>query len=230
MMRAAPYIILAALLGSSSLSAPVQAQLKVYDSKNHIENILSALRALIQINNQLVMLTKQQGSIDRAYAQSTVYQAIGSLEFLADTLRYLGDQNMYSGLYGPSLRDFSEADLSKSWDNPRRLAHMTANHSFGLLERQLPTVLRQAEQIRQNLALARSQDGIVGAVQATTEMLGSLGDHLSSLQLVASQTLRAQTVEDARLLQERERDLEAHRRFGLSIPKAKPTVDFWGTK
>lgn len=217
-----------AVCAIGSLSRPARALLLVKDPFNLIENILTAIRELIQINNQLVMLTKQQGAIDRIYAQQLIYAATEAVSGLSSRMQLLAEASQYDQAFGQPDKRMTEDDLSKSWDDPRRLSHFTTQTSFKLLQQQLPTTVRQAEQIRANLALIETQDGIVGSIQATGQMLGSLGDQLASLQTVAAQQLRGQAAETARSLQERERDLEAHRRFMQPLPRETPKIGFWG--
>lgn len=189
---------------------PASAQLKVYDAKNHIENILSALRAFIQIQNQLTMLTGQQGGIDRFAAQALIGQAIQIVGQLASLTNAYGDRPLYDGVYGPLAPGQLGPDISDSWNQPRAVGHATASNSYAVLRQQLLQSQRQMQQVQTNLANSNSQVGIVGSVQSATEMLGTLGDQLNTLQLVSAQQLRIQAAQESRALQEKERALAAY--------------------
>jgi hypothetical protein len=197
------------ILGGVVPAFPAMAQLKVYDGQNHVENILSALRAFIQIQNQLTMLTQQKGGVDRFQAQFLINQAIGIIRQLTAVTDSLGDRATYDGVYGPIAPGQTGVAVSQTWDQPRQIGHATAANSYAVLREQLRQSQRQAEQIQINLANSNAQVGVVGSIQAATEMLGTLGDQLNTQQLVLAQTLRLQNAQESRALQERERDLAA---------------------
>jgi hypothetical protein len=121
----------------------------------------------------------------------------------------LGDRATYDGVYGPIAPGQTGVAVSQTWDQPRQIGHATAANSYAVLREQLRQSQRQAEQIQINLANSNAQVGVVGSIQAATEMLGTLGDQLNTQQLVLAQTLRLQNAQESRALQERERDLAA---------------------
>lgn len=194
----------------ATVAPPALAQLRVYDGQNHVENILSALRAYIQIQNQLTMLTGQQGGIDRFAAQALIGQAIQIVGQLAALTNAYGDRPLYDGVYGSLAPGQAGPAISDSWNQPRSVGHATTSNSYAVLRQQLLQSQRQMEQVQTNLANSNSQVGIVGSVQAATEMLGTLGDQLNTLQLVSAQQLRIQAAQESRALQEKERGLAAY--------------------
>jgi conjugal transfer/entry exclusion protein len=196
--------------GGVAPAFPAMAQLKVYDGQNHVENILSALRAFIQIQNQLTMLTKQQGGIDRFAAQMLIGQSIQVIGQLANLTNALGDRPLYDGVYGPLPPGQTGIAISDSWNEPRSIGHATSWNTYAVLRDQLLQSQRQMEQVQVNLANSNTQVGVVGSIQAATEMLGTLGDQLNTVQLVNAQQLRLMNAQEAQRLQKQERGLAAY--------------------
>lgn len=195
----------------TSVSTPAGAQIKVYDGLNHVENILSALRAFIQIANQLQMLTQLKDGMDWEQAGmllTAALSAIGPLIALTDTF---ANEQTYDGTFGETSPGFTPESNEASWAQSRDIGHKNAVGTFKLLAKQLPTILGQAQQIRRSIEIGRAQGGIVGAVQATVEVVGVAGQMLNTLEVFQAQQLRLQAASASRELQKEERALAAHR-------------------
>lgn len=220
------------LVGASALSLvltpPASAQLTVYDPTNYAQNLLSASRALQQINNQITSLQNQ--------AQSLMNQARNLTSLPTNTLSQLRQSmDRTRQLIGQAQQiAYNVQDIDRVFD-ARYPAGSLANTSSGQLvtnaeQRWRDTVgafqdsLRTQATIVTNLGDTRAQiDTLVGASQDATGALqaAQAGNQLVALQtrqladltaLVAAQA-RAAGINAARAAADEAQGREQARRF-----------------
>ncbi|WP_374005798.1 P-type conjugative transfer protein TrbJ [Delftia lacustris] len=235
---------LAALLSLSLLAAPPAFALKVFDASNFVQNTLTAVRTLEQINNQIRQLQNEaQMLINQARNLTSLpFSVVNQLRStLATTERLIAEARglaynvqtmdrefarLYPDQYAASISgDQMAQDARKRWQNTLDGLH---------------TALRMQAQVSQNLAsdesaltelVGRSQSavGALQAQQATNQLLA-----LQAKQSIQAQQLqitqgRAASLELARQAAAAERAREVRRRFlGDGTPYTPRRVDFYG--
>ncbi|EPC8431099.1 TPA: P-type conjugative transfer protein TrbJ [Pseudomonas aeruginosa] len=236
-------VTLAAALSVSLLAVQPASALTVFDPSNFVQNTLTAVRTLEQINNQIRQLQNE--------AQMLINQArnLASLPFnvvnqlrstLATTERLIAQAKglaydvadmdaMFSRLYPEQYAatisgDQMAKDARERWQN-------TLNG--------LQTAMQMQAQVSQNLSTdesvladlvskSQSAEGALQAQQATNQLLA-----LQAKQSIQAQQLqitqdRAASLELARQAAATERAREVRRRFlGTGTPYTSQTVNFY---
>ncbi|ONM89635.1 P-type conjugative transfer protein TrbJ [Pseudomonas aeruginosa] len=236
-------VTLAAALSVSLLAVQPASALTVFDPSNFVQNTLTAVRTLEQINNQIRQLQNE--------AQMLINQArnLASLPFnvvnqlrstLATTERLIAQAKglaydvadmdaMFSRLYPEQYAatisgDQMVKDARERWQN-------TLNG--------LQTAMQMQAQVSQNLSTdesvladlvsqSQSAEGALQAQQATNQLLA-----LQAKQSIQAQQLqitqdRAASLELARQAAATERAREVRRRFlGTGTPYTPQTVNFY---
>ncbi|EPB8982596.1 P-type conjugative transfer protein TrbJ [Pseudomonas aeruginosa] len=237
-------VSLAAVLSVSLLSAPPATAFTVIDPTNLIQNTLTAIRTLEQINNQINQLQNE--------AQMLVNQArnLTHLDFnivnrlrltLATTERLIAEAQGLA--YDVTAMDREFARLY-----PEQYAATVSGDQMAVDARErwkntldgLHTAMRMQAQVSQNLAQdesaltdlvsqSQSATGALQATQATNQLLA-----LQAKQSIQAQQLqitqdRAASLELARQAAATERSREVRRRFhGDGTPYTPHPVRFYG--
>ena len=246
-MKTKPLLLsasLAAVLSVSLLAVQPASALTVFDPSNFVQNTLTAVRTLEQINNQINQLQNE--------AQMLMNQArnLANLDFnivnrlrstLATTERLIAEARglaydvqsmdatfarLYPEQYAATVSgDQMLRDAQERWKNTLKGLH---------------TAMRMQAQVSQNLAQdesalsdlvsqSQSATGALQAMQATNQLLA-----LQAKQSIQSQRLqitqeRAAALELARQAAAVERGREVTRRFlGDGTPYTPQRVDFYG--
>jgi len=211
-----------------SAAPPAAAQLTVYDPTNYAQNLLSASRALQQINNQITSLQNQAQSLMNQARNLTSLptNTIGQLRQSMDRTRQLIGQAQQIA--------YNVRDVDRVFDARYPAGSLSGTSSGQLVanaeQRWRDAVgafqdsLRTQATIVTNLGDTRAQmDTLVGASQDATGALqaAQAGNQLIALQtrqladltaLVAAQA-RAQAVEAARAAADEAQGREQSRRF-----------------
>jgi type IV secretion system protein TrbJ len=211
-------IVLLGGIGVSVEPTPVKAAI-VFDPTNHIQNVLTAARALEQIRVQTEQLTAQIRSLaQNPYDHmGAIGQAMSALTQLSDQARGLagsvqGLERQFEELYPdrPNARNAIDRIMASA----RRIevARQTAQDAARLAAS--IDQGRAARTARMTGAISASQgaQGQTAAIQSSVQALGVMSEQLEGLQaLMASQT-RLAAEESARRAAERQQALDAHRR------------------
>ncbi|MFG1288938.1 MULTISPECIES: P-type conjugative transfer protein TrbJ [Xanthobacter] len=210
-----------------ALAPPVAAQI-VFDPNNYSQNVLSAVRALDQVNNQIKSLQNEAQSLlnQTKNLTSLDFSALNELkQSVAKTERLISEaeglsfdisamerqfQQLYPKEYAASASsDQILADVRKRWEQSRSA---------------LETAMKMQAQVSENLAsdeatlgdlVTRSQSatGNLDATQATNQLLALQAKQaIDASRLKLSQD-RAVAAEQARAVAEEERAREVRRRF-----------------
>ncbi len=217
---------------------PASAQLIVFDPNNYAQNVLTAARALQQINNQIVSLQNQaQMLINQAKNLATLpFSSLLQLEqsiqrtqqLLSQAQRIAYDigqiDRAFSTTYAPASADISDqaliANAQSRWENA--LA--------GLQDamRTQATVVGNLDTNRTQMsALVTSSQGATGALQATqagNQLLALQAQQLADLTAVVAAHARAQNLESAQRAAAQDQGREQLRRFLTQGSGYQPTT------
>ena len=234
--------IAAAVLMSTMPAA--QAQWVVIDPTNLVQNILTAARALQQINNQIQqlqneaqMLTNQSKNLTSLNfsalnqlqsALSATNQLLQQAQGLAFNLTQMETQfaQLYPNAYTASTSANQMAlDASQRWQNS-----LEALRTATQVQSQSVQNFTSDEQILSDLVnSSQSAVGALQATQATNQLLA-----LQARQAIQAQQLqitqdRAAALEQARQVAVHARAVEVRNRFhGTGTPRTPSPVNFYG--
>jgi len=236
-------VSLAAVLSVSLLTALPASAITVFDPSNFVQNTLTAVRTLEQINNQIQQLQNE--------AQMLMNQTrnLAKLDFnivnqLRSTLttseRLIAEAQGLAYDVANMDREFArlypdQYDASISGERMAQDARERWKHTLDGLH----TAMRMQAQVSNNLALdesalsdlvnqSQSAEGALQAMQATNQLLA-----LQAKQSIQAQQLqitqdRAGSLELARQAAATERAREVRRRFlGTGTPYTPHRVDFY---
>jgi type IV secretion system protein TrbJ len=221
-----------ALVGVVSINlppTPAQAAI-VFDPTNHIQNVLTAARALEQIRVQTEQLTAQIRSLSQNpyNHMGEIGRAMSALTELSDQARGLagsvqGLERQFEELYPdrPNARNAMERIMASARriEVARQTAQDAARVAASIDQGRAARSARMAGAMN----AAQSADGQTSAIQSSVQALGVMSEQLEGLQaLIASQT-RLAAEESARRAAERQQAVDAHRR-NWARPAAKPAA------
>ncbi|MCZ8195837.1 MAG: conjugal transfer protein TrbJ [Hyphomonadaceae bacterium] len=207
--------------------APVAAAI-VYDPTNHIQNVLTAARALEQIRVQTEQLTAQIRSLakspyDHSAEISEAMRALNALNTqargLASTVRGLDRQ--FEDLYPTNQAARTAMErleaASRRIEISRQTAQDLARTAASLEEGRGARSQRMAGAI----SASRTAEGETGAIQSSVQALGVLSEQLEGLQALMAAQSRLAAQEAATRAAERQQAIDGHRR-NWTRPAAKP--------
>src|ERR1700751_818613 len=222
-LATASLVAIAIAAGVKSASA----QQIVFDPNNYAQNVLTAARALQQINNQIVSLQNQaQMLINQAKNLATLpFSSLLQLEqsikrtqqLLAQAQRIAYDiqqiDRAFSTTYAPSSSSVSDqaliANAQSRWQN--------ALASLQDAMRTQATVVGNLDTSRTQMsALVTSSQGATGALQATqagNQLLALQAQQLADLTAVVAANGRAQNLESAQHASAQDQSRQQLRRF-----------------
>lgn len=218
----------ALVMGLTVPGTPAQAQLKVFDPTNYTQNLLSAARALQQINNQiqslqneakmLLDMEKHLQKIDFPQLQALQQnlQQIDRLMGQAQGIDFRVDQldDKFRQMFP---RDFDR--LLKTDTRVREARGRLANsmdafrHTMGVQAQVVENVRDDAEALSAIVARSQGAQGGLQAQQATNQLLALTAKQQFQLQQMMAAQFRSEAVEQARRVQESEEARAATRRF-----------------
>lgn len=207
----------------------VRAQFVVLDPFNLIQNILTAARSLIQIENQVQQLANEAKNLESlqfnsaAQLQATLGQLsrlIGQAQGLSFQLTQATQQfeRLYPNGYAGVSRTQINADAQARWVNSHEA---------------LRTAVQMQAQANQNLAsdqsvlsdlLTQSQGagGALQAIQATNQLLALNAKHMMQMQQMGVAQDRSVAAENARAVEAQARTLEYRQRFMTPVTTYTP--------
>lgn len=217
-LRSAAAFVLIALVPAGSLIAPspASAQISVYDPANYAQNLLSASRALTQINNQvrslqnqaamLTNMSKNLSKIDFPELQelNRTLRQIDQLMGQAKGIDFRVDQldaqfgRLFPGAKGATAGSASSVAQAKA----RLDAAMAAFRQTMAVQAEVVGNIR-ADSASLSAIVARSQgaEGGLQAAQATNQLLALTARQQSQIQSLLAAQYRAEALEQARRLQ-----------------------------
>jgi type IV secretion system protein TrbJ len=217
---------------------PSSAQLVVFDPNNYAQNVLTAARALQQINNQIVSLQNQaQMLINQARNLATLpFSSLLQLEqSILRTQQLLAQAQRIAYDIGQIDRAFSTtyAQASSSLSDQAMIANaqMRWQNSMAGLQDAMRTQATVVGNINTNhtqmSALVTSSQGATGALQASqagNQLLALAAQQLADLTAVVAAHGRAQNLESAQHATAQDQSREQLRRFITPGQGYQPTT------
>jgi len=236
-------VALAAVLSASLLTMQPASAITVFDPSNFVQNTLTAVRTLQQINNQIQQLQNEAQMLINQTRNLTKldFNIVNRLRStLATTERLIAEAqglaydvaNMdreFARLY-PDQYDASISGERMAQDARERWQHtLDGLHTAMRMQAQVSNNLAQDESALSDLVnQSQSAEGALQAMQATNQLLA-----LQAKQSIQAQQLqitqdRAASLELARQAAATERAREVRRRFlGSGTPYTPHRVDFY---
>lgn len=211
-----------ALLASSAM-----AQVTVFDPTNYAQNILTASRALQQINNQITALQNQAKSlVNEARNLTTLpYSALQTLQTQLAQTRALIDQAKglalrvsdidaaFQGAYRPVDLSVTDqgliADAKTRWTNSVGAFQDALKVQAGVVG----NLDGARSEMGQLVTASQSASGALQVAQAGNQLLALQSQQLSDLITLLAASGRAQTVEAAQRAAAQDQAREQLRRF-----------------
>ena len=215
--------------GLTTSLLPNQAQAAiVYDPTNHIQNILTAARALEQIRVQTEQLTAQirslaQSPYDHAAQIGEAMRALNELNSqargLASTVRGLDRQ--FEDLYPSNLNARTAMQRLEAASRRIEMSRQTAQDLAVTAASIDASRAARTSRMAGAIAASRAAEGETGAIQSSVQALGVLSEQLEGLQTLMAAQSRLAAQEAAGRAAERQQAVDAHRR-NWARPAAKP--------
>ena len=209
------------------VAGAARAQFTVFDPTNYAQNLLTATRALQQINNQITSLQNQAQSLinEARNLTSLPYSALEGLQSQLQQTRALVDQAKgvalkvtdieaaFQGAYRPA--DLSSSDQSLVSDARQRWSNSVAAFQDALkIQAGVVGNLDGARaQMGQLVSASQSASGALQAAQAGNQLLALQSQQLSDLVTLLAAQGRAQTLEAAQRAAAQDQAREQLRRF-----------------
>ncbi|MDH0184717.1 P-type conjugative transfer protein TrbJ [Stutzerimonas stutzeri] len=235
---------LAAVLSVSLLTTPPASAFTVFDPSNFVQNTLTAIRTLEQINNQInqlqneaQMLTNQARNLTRLdfnivnrlrSTLATTERLIAEAQGLAYDVQNLDQEfaRLYPEQYAATVSgDQMYQDAQERWKHT-----LNGLHTAMRMQAQVSENLREDESALADLVgQSQSATGALQAMQATNQLLALQAKQTIQAQQLQLTQERAASLELARQAAEIERSREVRRRFlGEGTPYTPHPVQFYG--
>jgi P-type conjugative transfer protein TrbJ len=209
-------------------ATPASAQLSVFDPTNYTQNLLSAARALQQINNQIqslqneaTMLTNMSKNLSRIdFPQleqlRQKLQQIDRLMGQAHGIDFNVDQldAKFRQLFPNSFDQALQTDQRLREARSRLDTSMTAfRHTMGVQSQVVENVRDDAEALAAIVSRSQGAEGALQVGQATNQLLALTTKQQFQLQQLMAAQFRSDAIEQARRVQESQEARAATRRF-----------------
>ena len=229
--------VIAALLGTGAIGAagaglmtatPASAQLSVFDTSNYAQNLLTAARALSQINNQVRSLQNEaQMLINQGKNLARIdFPQLDELQQRLRQIDRLMGQAQGIDYRVDSLderfRQLYPQDFDQGFGRDQRVARArdqldTAMAAFrqtmGVQSRIVENVRDDAEALNRIVARSQGAEGSLQAQQATNQLLALTAKQQFQIQTLMAAQFRADATEQARRGQSRREANERTTRF-----------------
>lgn len=221
-----PPYILPAIIAAITLVEPAQA-LNVFDPSNYTQNVLSASRALEQINNQIKALQNQAQMLMNQTKNLTQldYSSLTKLQDnITQTQSLLRQAQNIS--YNVKTIDeqfrttYGQADMSASEKQMVDDARARWRNTVGSIQDSMRVQAQVVDNLETNktemknlVEKSQSSEGALQALQAGNQLLNVLGTQISDLIAIAASSGRAADLDAAERMAEAERGRELRRRF-----------------
>ena len=198
--------------------SPAQAAI-VFDPTNHIQNVLTAARALEQIRVQTEQLTAQIRSLaQNPYDHmGQIGEAMSALTRLSDQARGLagsvqGLERQFEELYPGNLTARTAVERLMASARRIEVARQTASDAARLAASIDQGRSARTARMAGAMAASQSAQGQTSAIQSSVQALGVMSEQLEGLQALISSQTRLAAEEAARRAAERQQAQDAHRR------------------
>jgi len=218
--------IIPACIASIALASPVAA-LTVFDPSNYAQNVMSASRALEQINNQIKalqnqaqMLLNQTQNLQRLdYSSLTQLQdnfsktreLLNKAQNISLNVEAIDEQ--FRTLYGEQNSSATDKKLIEDARTSWRNSVAGIEDSMRMQAQVASNMQSSTQEMERLIDNSQASQGALQALQAGNQMLGVLGQQLSDLIAISIAANRSQNLESAERAAAAERGRELRRRF-----------------
>jgi P-type conjugative transfer protein TrbJ len=217
-----------AALAIAVVSAPAHAQLTVFDPGNYSQNVLTAARALQQVNNQVQSLQNEATSLinQARNLASLPYSALAELEQSIDQTQQLLRQAQRIAYDVTSIDQaftrtyplsYSAATSSQQLIADAQTRWQNSLSSFQDAMRVQAGVVQNLDLVRTEISnLVSSSQSATGALQAAqsgNQLIALQTNQLADLTAVMASVARAQSLESARTVASQAQAREQLQRF-----------------
>jgi len=211
-----------------AVSVPAHAQLTVFDPSNYSQNVLTAARALQQVNNQIQSLQNEAMSLinQARNLASLPYSALAELQQSIDQTQQLLRQaqhiaydvtsidQAFTRTYPPSYSAATSsqqliADAQTRWQNSLSSFQDAMRVQAGVVQNL--DVARA--QISNLVSSSQSATGALQAAQSGNQLIALQNNQLADLTAVMASVARAQSLESARTVASQVQAREQLQRF-----------------
>ncbi|MBB4303150.1 P-type conjugative transfer protein TrbJ [Rhodobium orientis] len=221
-LLACPVVLLPDPIASSAF-----AWRAVYDPWNHAENILTAARALEQVNNQITSLQNEaQMLINQARNLTSLpYSALQQLQrSVQRTQQLLGEaqriafdvqqiDQAFKTTYGDASLSATDQDLIASARERWRNTVAGLQDAMRVQAGVIGNIETNRTQMNELIGRSQGATGAIQAAQAGNQLLALQGQQLADLTAVVTANGRAQALADAERAAAAEQGREQRRRF-----------------
>lgn len=210
------------------IASPPAHALVVYDPTNYAQNVLTAARALQQVNNQIKSLQNEaQSLVNQAKNLSTVsfpelqaltqaLQKIATLMGQAQTIQFkvASVDQQFSKLYPDAFSQSLKLDDQVTAARSRLDTQVAAYRQTVTMQAQIAENV-EADATTMNALVQRSQgaEGTLQALQVTNQLLALTAKQQFQIQQMLAAQFRAQAVSDANSAQSESEADAATRKF-----------------
>ncbi len=216
-------VVSALAIAIACTARPASAQLIVFDPNNYAQNVLTAARALQQINNQITSLQNQAQMLINQ-AKNLASLPYSSLQQLEQSIQRTQQLLAFSTTYAPVST--SESDQALIANAQTRWQNSVAGLQDAL--RVQATVVGNLDTHRKEMsALVSSSQGATGALQASqagNQLLGLQAQQLADLTAAVAAQGRAQNLETAQRTTAQDQGREQLRRFLAPSRGYQPSI------
>ena len=210
------------------IGVPARAQMTVFDPSNYSQNVLTAARALQQVNNGIQSLQNQAISLinEARNLASLPYSALEQLQqtigqtqlLLAQAQRIAYDVNAidqaFTRAYPQSYTSSTSSqqlltDAQTRWQNSLAGFQDAMRVQAGVVQ----NLDRTRDQISNLVSSSQSAAGALQAAQSGNQLIALQTNQLADLTAVMASIARAQSLESARTVQSQAQAQEQLRRF-----------------
>lgn len=233
--RARAALVLMLLAGGAcSEPKPAEAQVVVFDPKNHLENALQAARQLDSLANEARMLANQARELAASpYSHlGETGEALREMGELARSVKGVaadveGLQRDFEQLYPTAVQGLDPEQARRRREARTAKARATA-HDLARTAAELERLAAgRAGRLQGALGASQAAAGQTAAIQSSTQVLAVLAEDLAGLRTLLMAQSRLMAEAAARDAAERAAGAEARRRFwdeGAAAP-ANPDFD-----
>ncbi len=221
-------VVIAILLAASTVNLPpAAAQVTVYDPQNHAQTLLTAARALQQVNNQLTAL-QNQASMLRNQARDLQALDYSSLAPLKDAMQQLdglmakakgmafdvaSTEQVLNASYGAPAPNASTRQLIERARSQAETALEGYRQALRVQAQVVENVRGDGPLIETLISKSQGAEGQLQALQAANQLQALAVKQDQQLQTLMAAQYRADALERARQAQAIEAGKAAARRF-----------------
>lgn len=217
-----------ALCGATLAAVPASAQWTVFDPSNYAQNLLTAARALEQVNNQIRslqnqarMLANQAKNLSRIdFPQlKALEQRLEAIDRLISQAQEIGyDVDRLDAQFRRQFPDNSGQVLARDQRMARardglEAAMASFRHTMGIQSEIVGNVRDDVAVLGEIVAASQGAEGALQAQQATNQLLALTAKQQLQIQQLMAAQFRSQSLEQARRGQVEREARERTRRF-----------------